>query len=150
MIKRAAVREHLEVTEEFHGYEWGRAHFRYGESIVDLGWNKAPPIERIRGWGWQSGLYAHLKRLAEQAHAEGVELVLLTYPSGKNEYGTANAIIRETAQLTHTTLVDAAAIIQPLCPPAECPQLLFPDQHPTAEAHMRVADALVEKLERAN
>jgi hypothetical protein len=64
--------------------------------------------------------------------------------------------MRDTAKDAGIPLIDVAAVLKPACPvpagsntltgpAAHCPEL-FPDQHPTARGHVRVAEILAQQL----
>jgi len=96
---------------------------------------------------WASDLQQNLRSMVECARQNGVEPILLTYPTGWRVYGAANDELRRAAATLRTRLVDLNQVFQPLCPDASCP-LLFavPDQHPTAAGHRLAATLITAKL----
>lgn len=91
-------------------------------------------------------LVANLAAMTAEVRAAGAEPVLLTYPSDASVYAATNKVLREAAARTGTRLIDLGAELRPLCPTPECPALFFPDLHPRAPAHRRVAEILRERL----
>lgn len=145
----------IETPPERIAHGEGRA--RYGGEEFVLAW-EGQTEGGIPGWDPKVALEADLRAMVTQSAEYGTTLVLLTYPAEASFYSWANAIIRDIAASTGTPLIDVAAALKPACPlppeanvfsdaGARCPEL-FPDQHPTPFGHQRVAQVLVEGLER--
>jgi len=146
----------LEVTAEpWVTFQQGHGTARYGEHEFDLGWTMLPK-EGIPGRQPAVELKKNLEAMAAQATDFGTKVVFLTYASDAGFYSWANGIIRDAATATGTPLIDVAAVLKPGCPVpagsniltgpgAECPEL-FPDQHPSALGHQRIADILAKEL----
>lgn len=118
----------------------GALEMRVADDIV-LRWTArrdSPDLEK----GWPAGLRANLQAMISDARKAGVEPVLLTYPSEGATYGEVNRVIRETAAITRTRLIDLGAEFLRACPSQQCPELFFPDQHPTAAGHRLAAETL--------
>jgi lysophospholipase L1-like esterase len=98
---------------------------------------------------WEQGLRRNLEAIVEEARRFAVPIVLLTYPADVTFYGTANGVLRDTARLVGTPLVDLAAAVGPECTLPACRNLLFPDYHPTARGHALAARALTDALAAA-
>jgi len=116
---------------------------------VRYGWLKISEVRvpaRSAVKGRDRALAHNLGTIAARARAAGVEPIFLTYPSSLSTYGTADAIIRQAAADSGTALVDVAAHFASLCPTSDCPALLFPDQHPTAEGDAIVAKVVADWL----
>ncbi|MGD0948477.1 MAG: SGNH/GDSL hydrolase family protein [Candidatus Binatia bacterium] len=117
---------------------------RYGTYEFELGW-KHVPEGGIPGWQPAADLTRNLETLAAQAKGAGTTLILLTYPSENGWYGPTNDIIRAAAKEAGIPVVDLGAAFRPICPEGRCPEL-FPDHHPTAVGHERVARILADRL----
>jgi hypothetical protein len=91
---------------------------------------------------WPGDLQWNLKSMITDAQLLGVETILLTYPSDSGWYGTVNELIRGTARLTDTPVVDLGAAFREVCPGQRCPDLILADQHPTVRGHQLAADVL--------
>jgi lysophospholipase L1-like esterase len=95
---------------------------------------------------WDQALGRNVAAIVAEARRLAVPVVLLTYPADVTFYGTANAVLRDTARGLHVPLVDLAAAVTPECTPPACRNLLFPDYHPTARGHALAAHALAGAL----
>lgn len=84
----------------------------------------------------------HLLELAGRIRSRGIVLHLMTYPARSRLYAAANPLIREAAERSGTSLIDLAAVFEPLCPGAGCPELLYEDNHPTKAGYRVVAEAI--------
>jgi hypothetical protein len=144
MLRQSLRRSDLavEVTLDYEtGKRSGRGRAEYGGEVF--------------GWEWQPGglpdfapaLVANLAAMAAEVREFGAELILLTYPSEVSVYGSTNRVLRQAAERTGTRLVDLGAELRSLCPKAKCPDLFFPDHHPRAPIHRRVAEILLERLD---
>lgn len=96
--------------------------------------------------GWEASLASNLAAIAMLVREAHADIVFLTYPSYRGPYGFAANVIRRASVDTGTPLVDLASRFTPLCPPPDCPTLLYADQHPTAEGHALAAKMLADWL----
>lgn len=108
---------------------------------VDLEWTGRRPPGDI-GLNWAAQLQENLRSIISEAHERGINTLLLTYPSGSTAYGSANSVIRDTAALTQTPVLDVNALFHDACPTDNCVDLFLPDQHPTPKGHEMVADTV--------
>jgi lysophospholipase L1-like esterase len=124
-------------------FDRGGGRVRYGDMEIALGWRRrtGPAGERE-----MNRLLANLHALVDHGREHGVRLVLLTYPSRFGLYTLPNFVIREFVRTTGAPLVDLAEVFEPLCPAEACPELLFPDHHPTARGHRLIAETLLQRL----
>jgi len=155
MIRRSMQVRQLQLSRPPAATDQGRGFARYGDEVFEFGWTMQPE-GGVSGWQPVDAFRQDLHTLVEQAAEFGTKLVFLTYPADAGFYGWANVYVREAARVTGTALIDLAAALKPRCPipsgstflegpGATCPEL-FPDQHPTALGHERVATILVEQL----
>lgn len=97
---------------------------------------------------WQVGLRDNLAAIVAEVRDSGAEVVLITYPSEQDAYRFANQVIREVASETGVPLIDLGVQFRALCAAPPCPEIFYPDGHPTAAGHAaageRVADWLAE------
>ncbi len=120
---------------------------RYGTAEFDLGFDKAQlGMRKAMEDLWRPALAANLTDIAAVARELGSEVIVLTYPGPRGPYAAASTVIRETAAADGVKLIDTAESFAPNCVPGPCPDLLFPDQHPTAKGHARIAEALGARL----
>src|SRR5262249_25961473 len=102
---------------------------RYGEhALVEV---RTPAKAGVVGW--DVALARNLEEIVARSRASGSAPVLLTYPAFSGMYGQANVVIRDVATKTSALLVDLGSEFEHVCPDVKCPELLFPDQHPTAK-----------------
>jgi hypothetical protein len=121
----------------------GRGRAQYGDFEMSLGWARKDALSPRRDL---IALEANLHELIRQSRDLDVKLVLLTYPSRIRQGSFINPLIRDAARSTGTPLLDLAEVFAPECPDAECRELLFPDHHPRATGHRRIAEALLARL----
>ncbi|MBX3025612.1 hypothetical protein KF840_11965 [bacterium] len=120
-----------------------------GEIELD-GQRFAGGFERKEGGvpNWQVGLRDNLAAIVAAVRDSGAEVVLITYPSEQDAYRFASQVIREVAAETGAPLIDLGVQFRALCPAPPCPDIFYPDGHPTAAGHAaageRVANWLVE------
>jgi len=96
---------------------------------------------------WPNDLLHNLGLIAACAQRAGPRIVFLTYPSSGGFYAIANDAMRVAALRARVPLIDLAARFAEDCPRWRRCDYLFPDQHPTAAGHARVADVLVDTLD---
>jgi lysophospholipase L1-like esterase len=171
MVRRAIEQPALEVSdaqpdvtpeeiEELRGERWREAAvrilkergaegelfrdegvLRYGDATIDVHWGKQEGgVEN-----WQANLLDNVTVMAEMAHASGVTLVLITYPSGDNTYGLVNDMLRELAPRIGVPLIDVETVLEPRCLGWRCEELL-PDQHPSPVGHELAARIVLQHL----
>lgn len=156
MLRRAVEKTRLEVVSDVDGLapqsqpqpvESGRGGgvARFGDQTFDLSWRRAERGAKKGPTSFEADLEANLVHMASEAKARGAEVVFLSYPTGVAIYARASAALRRAAAATGATFVDVTPLFAPLCPHWSCP-VLFPDQHPTAEGHRMVAQALFDQL----
>lgn len=110
---------------------------------IDLMWTgKSKSLQR----GWRRALQRNLNAMHEFAAESGTRLVLLTYPAHVKAYAAANEVIRQTAA-ADLPLIDLARVFADLCPDAPCPELFFPDGHPTRLGYQLVAAVVWRELD---
>lgn len=121
----------------------GEGTARYRGQTFELGWETAKGFQP----GRREALAANLRRIVELAHESGATVVLATYAAGRRPYAIANAELRLAAEATGAPLVDTEHLFAEVCPDASCPELFYPDHHPTARGYELLAQALVARLE---
>lgn len=146
MIRRALDSRELEVGFEPRrslDAQAGRA--RFGDEEFELGWVRAPK-RRLTDRGYEWVLAQNIGFLADRARAAGVGFTLLTYASRFRAYETANRFIRNAAEKAGVRLLDLSEAFERHCPEEDCPELLFPDHHPTRRGYRLVAETLLCEL----
>jgi hypothetical protein len=121
----------------------GRGRVAYGGQVFTWEWR--PQEGGVPDFA--PALVANLEAMTAEVRESGAEPILLTYPSEASVYAVTNRVLRQAAARTGTPLVDLGAELRPLCPTPECPDLFFPDQHPRAPTHRRVAELLLARLD---
>jgi lysophospholipase L1-like esterase len=92
-------------------------------------------------------LELNLERLLPIADLAGARIFFVTYAGETSPmYVAANAAMRRVAARTSTPLIDVAEEFRSVCPDRQCPQYLFPNQHPTAVGCEQIARILVRSL----
>ena len=76
----------------------------------------------------------------------GTKLVLMSYASVAGKYRTANQTLRRVAIRNDTAFIDNAQLFEERCGGENCPELFFPDGHPSAEGHRLMAERIAEWL----
>ena len=84
--------------------------------------------------------------LVERVESWGAEVRLMTYPARNRLYAQANPVLRSAAERSGVPLIDLEHRFLELCPEEPCPELLFPDNHPTREGYRIVAQEIVDHL----
>lgn len=141
MLRRSLQPEQLTLTVvPPRGKSTGSAIAGTGADAIDFTWTGPTRTEEVAGW--QSALYDNLLAMAAEAKRADVEMIFLTYPSDQLTYALANAIIRQSARASGTTLVDLGRAFTRRCPDGNCPALFFRDQHPTARGYALAATIL--------
>ena len=122
-----------------------RGTFRTPEGAIDLEWNvrRSAPLDVL------GEALRNLVAIAEIVRRHGAEPVFVTYPCEIGVYGLANLLIREAAGQSGTRLIDVGAALRTRCPKRNCPDLFFPDGHPTALGHKAAAEILADRWEDA-
>lgn len=148
---RAELGRRIKAGESLEGVrkevpESLQAPFEYDGSKFDLGMS----VE-----GNDSGeepadtLQRSLLEIEHIASRSPARLVLLTYPSNVFVYDAANGVTRETARKLRTRLLDLTPQFVSSCGAATtkgCDRYFLMDQHPNAEGHRLVADAVADHL----
>ncbi len=147
LLRRRLEPAEVEVLVESGGLGRGEGQgvVRFGDAEFAMGWREQGRVRTLAALD----LEENLGRLVERARRGNVELVLMTYPSSRRNYGTANAAIRAAAEGKGARLVELDLVFAPLCPEEECPDWLFRDHHPRASGYRRVAETLVDVLGEA-
>ena len=121
------------------------ATFRTPEGTIDLGWHV-----RLSAPGDVLGeARRNLVAITEIVRRHGAEPVFVTYPCEIGFYGAANTLMREAAGKSGTRLIDLGAALRTRCPDGNCPDVLFPDCHPTALGHEAAAEIIADRWEDA-
>lgn len=144
MMRRAVVNRRLDVSVEFvpPGQPRPKGAVRVGDEEIDLAYTAQTPE-----WAeWPQALRDNLDAMLAMARADGVQPVLVTYPSEYLMYEAANAVMRSAARDSRTPLIDVAAAMRARCPQGGCAELFLPDHHATARGNEIVADAVVNGL----
>jgi len=144
MLIRALQQPKVEIEfADPEGYRPNRGAVRYGEEVFDLGWThrSSEPVA-----DWESMLSKNCKALVDQARANGVVLILMTYAWQFDTYLAASHWVRNTAHSTGAPLLDLQPVFQPLCEREGCDDLYFPSNHPTVKGHRLIANALLLRL----
>lgn len=88
--------------------------------------------------GWELIYRRNMAAIQRIADAEGVRLVVLTYPSSGWNYAAATEVVRQVARELGLPLIDLGESFTARCKP-DCRELFFRDGHPTAEGYRQVA-----------
>ncbi|MGH7785242.1 MAG: SGNH/GDSL hydrolase family protein [Candidatus Binatia bacterium] len=99
-----------------------------------------------RGAGGSELVDRNIQQVAATVRAQDIDLLLLTYASGAQLYGAANALLRRTAERLALPLLDIEPRATAACRAPACADLLFPDGHPRAAGYQLVAAAVTEWL----
>ena len=124
----------------------GSATFRTPDGTIDLGWNerRSEPVDVL------GEARRNLVAITEIVRRHGAEPVFVTYPCEIGFYWEANTLMREAAGQSGTRLIDLGAALRTRCPDGHCPDVLFPDGHPTALGHEAAAEILADRWEDAD
>lgn len=92
-------------------------------------------------------LASNLRELHAISESSPAVVLSPTYPSNAGLYRLANLVIRTVARAQGRSVVDLAAVFAERCAgDPDCPELLLPDGHPTAQGYGVVAEVLRDEI----
>jgi len=142
-LLRARGAADVEVSiEDGAPFERADQWVRIGGRAFDFGFERA----HVNMFMAEHQLAKNLLALRKATEASGARALFMTYPGRYELYRRANGAILEAAR-KGLPLLDLTQVFLEPCPLAKCPEMLFEDQHPTAEGYRLVAKQVAAWIE---